>query len=449
MVSWIKISRRGTDIEMNWIYPCNLLSESHYSRSILSLFFAVLLLGLVNSCSDPSEERPSHTVRIQVAGDTILVRNSWPPSPDTARLREVSTIGMVDGPEEYLLVGFTVFTVGERGEVYVADADGIRVFSGNGETVRRVAGRGQGPNEVGRVGGMAVDQMGRLLVLDETNRRVAVFDTSGTILDNWRLPAGRPGRGQDAVVPQPEGETLIGFKEPLEPHRPVRRFPFPVFLRVDSVGHPLDTIWVPDRLKNRCPLFDDAHWRMGIWDDLRELVFPKIKVAATRGGDLIFGCPADYEIERVDRSGVYRRILFDRPAARSSRDDRESFVDEWEKAFERIGREWQWLGEPPPEEIPRFQRILAGRRGRVWVWPGMPREKVDTLGRSTYATSRTGAFDVFSPEGRFLGIVSLPPGTDFLWYRWTDTPFFSGDTVWVMRRDSMDAQYISRMIVEW
>jgi hypothetical protein len=49
------------------------------------------------------------------------------------------------------------------------------------------------------------------------------------------------------------------------------------------------------------------------------------------------------------------------------------------------------------------------------------------------------AFDVFSPEGRFLGHVKTPPS-----FRTRPEPVIRGDTVWAVTRDELDVATIVR-----
>ncbi|MGD2152629.1 MAG: hypothetical protein PVG79_05125, partial [Gemmatimonadales bacterium] len=53
------------------------------------------------------------------------------------------------------------------------------------------------------------------------------------------------------------------------------------------------------------------------------------------------------------------------------------------------------------------------------------------------------AFDVFEPNGRYLGMVRAPRG--FSTY---PTPVIRGDTVWAVVRDELDVPYITRSHIE-
>jgi hypothetical protein len=386
-----------------------------------------------------------------MVGDTIVVTTRRPPLLDTARLLPVARIGRFDGPEDYLITTVEAFGIGGYGEVYVAD-EGIRVFSADGEKVRQIARRGEGPGEVGTVSALEVDSAGRLLAIDIGNRRVAVFDTSGVILDHWRLPDGRPGYGRNAIIPAPGMQTLVQLQPVLDPTQAPQGFPRPVYIRLDSTGLVLDTIFAPARMAELCPTLDDPHYSSGFWQDIREPMFPKVKWTASRSGEFIIGCPAQYAIDRIQPDGTVRRIVLEQDPISEPRNVRRDFVESWEESLSRRNRDWRWQGPRPPERKPYFHKLIAGRAGRLWVWPGHLRESVkgEFPPFTTYwEDPTTGTFDVFEADGRFLGQVLLPEGVVYQWFPGYEAPYFSGDTVWLVRRDSLDVRYVDRMVIEW
>ena len=420
------------------------------ATSLSAFLIVAILLGLAgcgeqDTAGDP---KPSSIERI---GDTTVVTTRRPASLDTARLVRIATIGRLDGPEDFLIYRLDAFAVGWRGEVYVADG-GIRVFSPDGSEVRRIARTGQGPGEVGPVSEMEVDESGRLLAVDIRNRRVAVFDTSGVVLDHWRLPPGRPGYGRSALVPFPGKQTLLQLNPPIDPLGEPEPFPRPIYVRLDSVGMVLDTVFAPARFTEACPLLDDPHFRMSSSPDFREQFFPKVKWTAGRSGEVVIGCPANYEIDRIRPDGTVLRISHRRDPVIEPSKVTKSFVEQAETSIRGTGRDWSWKGPEPPEQKPYYHRLLVGRSGRLWVWPGHPRvpwQSPELPGKTFWLEPTTGTFDVFETDGRFLGQVPLPEGVAYRWGPPYEEPFFAGDTVWMVRRDSLDVLHIDRMLIEW
>lgn len=393
----------------------------------------------------------SELFSLQVVGDTTVITTQRPVSLDTAHLVQVTRYGRFDGPEEHLLTGIGAFAVGGYGEIYVADY-GIRVFSPDGSEVRQISRIGEGPGEVEHVTGLEVDESGRLLAADPGNRRVVVFDTSGAVLDHWRLPDGRPGYGRKAIVPIPGNETLLHLNPPLDPAGGPQTYPRPIFVRVDSSGAVLDTVFAPIRLTAGCPTIDDPHYSIGFWQDFREPLFPKVKWTASRSGEVIVGCPAEYEIDRIQPDGTVLRFSHERDPIAEPAKVRRRFVESREANPPWGNRDWHWKGPRPPENKPYYHRLIIGRGGRLWVWPGhlrIPIKRGSPPVTTGWREPTTGTFDVFDTHGRFLGPVLLPDGVVYEWYSGLEAPYFAGDTVWMVRRDSLDVRYIDRMVIEW
>jgi len=195
---------------------------------------------------------------------------------------------------------------------------------------------------------------------------------------------------------------------------------------------------------------DDPHFSSGFWQDFREPLFPKVKWTASRSGEVILGCPANYEIDRVRSDGTVLRLVHQRDPMVEPARVRRRFVEVRED--NRRDRGWLWKGPRPPEQKPYYHQLIVGRGGRLWVWPGhlqVPIKRGFPPVTTAWQDPTTGTFDVFESDGRFLGQVLLPDGVVYQWFSGVEAPFFAGDTVWTVRRDTLDVRYIDRMIIEW
>lgn len=413
----------------------------------------LLVLGFwsfIGCQGHPPNETPDSAL-VRRIGDTTFVSNSFLGRPDTAEMVEVTRVIRTDGPEDLQLFSWTQLTVGWRGEVYVADPNGVRMVSPDGGEMRWVARRGQGPSEIRSVAGMTVDSSGHLLVVDEGNRRITVFDTSGVVLDHWPLPPGRTGYGLRALTPVSGGEFLLPFFPAIEGPTWERQFPRAIYLRLDDMGAVLDTVFVPLRLHENCPFEDDGAWSQSYLGDTRTAYFPKVTWMATREGGVTLGCPTQFEFESVQPSGQVLRVSLDKSPYPTPSEERDWFVRSIEESAEVTGRAWKWTGPPPPATRPFYSRILVGRHGRIWIWPELPSSKEIVRGRETWRPARTGAFDVFDPDGTFVGSVSLPEGAQYRGstFEGLFDPFIAWDTVWIFRQDSLDVKYLSKMVIQW
>ena len=90
------------------------------------------------------------------------------------------------GPDTFNLPTDVGFSPG--GDIYVSDGYGnarVVKFSSDGTYLSEWGSRGTGPGEFGLPHGIAVDEDGRVYVVDRDNRRVQVFDGDGMFLDEW------------------------------------------------------------------------------------------------------------------------------------------------------------------------------------------------------------------------------------------------------------------------
>jgi hypothetical protein len=190
-----------------------------------------------------------------------------------------------------------------------------------------------------------------------------------------------------------------------------------------------------------------------MWQDVREQLFPKVKWTASRSGQVVLGCPAEYVIDRLQPDGTVLRISHLRDPVEEPARVRRWFPEHWEPNSPSSSRwGWQWEGPGPPEQKPYYHRLIVGRHGRLWVWPGHLLERVEygtNPVRTGWREPTTGTFDVFEADGRFLGQVHQPEGVFYEWYSGLSAPYFAGDTAWIVRQDSLDVKYIDRMIIAW
>lgn len=135
-------------------------------------------------------------------------------------LEPIVRIGaLADAPPEYLFSAIYDLEVDpEAGEVYVSDSDAqeIRVFTREGEFVRRIGGSGDGPAEfdyapafgVARDTVLAFDRTGlHIFSIDGSHIRTGRYETPGSFPQPWQVQADRIGWKMLAFefVPVPNG----------------------------------------------------------------------------------------------------------------------------------------------------------------------------------------------------------------------------------------------------
>ena len=257
----------------------------------------VVLMTLVASGCGEGTPDSSRSGSSRQLGDTTFVFSSSPPR-GTASLREVSRIGMIEGPPEYLLGTFPTFTMGPDGSFVVADGGNLRLYDRDGTNVRTIARQGQGPGEVRALTGMDVSVDELLAVLGLGNRRVSVFSLDGNLVREIRLDpaAGRPGYGRDAIQWDDEGQLWIALNAPRSGADTLRgEQQRPLFGRLIDHEEVTDTVFLPTRAwegcERRLPIFAG-----GFMEDGRLWHMPFAQWARSRMGALAFGCSASYAI---------------------------------------------------------------------------------------------------------------------------------------------------------
>jgi hypothetical protein len=103
--------------------------------------------------------------------------------------------------------------------------------------------------------------------------------------------------------------------------------------------------------------------------------------------------------------------------------------------------------QPVPARKPPYRLLYVGERGRIWVWRYTRAEKMDPAEvrepdphRPPPITWREPiVFDVFEPDGTYLGEVHMPPRTNAMVLR--------GDTIWGIRTGELDEEYVVRLVI--
>jgi len=394
------------------------------------------------------------------AGETTSVHNNTPVYTDTATLRTVMRIGRLDGPDEYTFLDIDAFTVDRRGVAYVAEDDGpLRSYDAAGRFLATVARVGGGPGEVRNVTGLTATSDGRLIARDGGNARLNVYGPGGEALDHWPLRNTRTEHGQNAVIGTAGDHVHLAINPPLATGADqVIEFPRPAFVRLGADGAALDTVFITERYVEACPVLSDGWFRRGWHEDSRVFYIPKPKWTIGSDGSLIVGCPATYEFDVRRPDGSVLRVSRIWKPLIASTEELDAFKLGLTLESRQIGLEdWSFRGPELPRARPAYDRILTATDGRIWVWPTQPRvpwelpvEAVRSgLPERFWQEPGTGAFDVFEPDGRWLGSVRIPPEWPYTPYPDTPDPFIRGDTIWAVTVDSLEVQYLSRYEVDW
>ncbi len=385
---------------------------------------------------------------IDTVGDTIVVRTMsgsiW---GDTAYLESEVSIGMLDGPDEYLLGDPRSMTVGEGGIIYVLDRQVpvIRAYGSDGTYLRDIGREGGGPGEYKRPGAIAMLPDGRLAVRDPANGRITYFNSQGDYVGQVWYPGGfntsRPLYVDTAgflhsMVLMNWGTAPWDWEYGLA--------------RVDPGAGIVDTTAVP--IWDYHPARLTAS-REGRGSTVNRVPFtPQISWSFSPLGYVVGGVSSEYRIDLVRAGQPTLRIERDWTPVRVKQEERE---EQRRQATHNMTEQypgWKWNGPPIPDVKPPFRSLFLSAEGNVWVLmsnegrPSMTeaeaREEERRTGSPQVRFTEPPAYDVFAPDGRFLGHVRVPES-----FETRPDPIVRGDTVWAVTRDELDVASVVRFRV--
>jgi hypothetical protein len=394
------------------------------------------VLGVIPSSACVEGERPgsgSWRAEWDTIGDTVVVRTvSGSVWGGPATLEEDLTIGVLEGPEELMFGAISQMAVDAEGGIYVFDRQvpALRYFDASGRYVRTLGREGSGPGEYHNdCLGLAVRSDGRVLMRDPRNARINVYEPDGSPGDHWPVASGlfAPQAMATDTADQVYLKILTGA---IEPNRPWKIG----LLHLGADGRLLDTI--PDPPIAGAPESGGG----GTFEPAKQWAWSPL-------GYMVVGVNSDYSFELRPPGRPVLRI--ERTVERVELAPEERA--EWEARNDWIRRtQGQYLSAeipPVPARKPPYRGLYIGERGRIWVWRYTVAEKMSPAevrepdpNRPPPLTWREPiVFDVFEPDGTYLGEVHLPPRTNAMVFR--------GDTIWGVRRGELDEEYVVRLVV--
>jgi hypothetical protein len=180
--------------------------------------------------------------------------------------------------------------------------------------------------------------------------------------------------------------------------------------------------------------------------------------AFSRLGYFVTAVPDRYafEILASGRSVLsVRRDVERTPVAARERDSARRYIEENMKRVEPL---WRWNGPEIPRTKAHFNNILIGDDGRIWI-PIVPESgprpgSVSGMGGRGGSVgtapprpppdpgpSRPALYDVFEPDGTYLGQVETPPRFASVFRR--------GNHIWGVELDEDDVPYVKRYRIVW
>lgn len=418
---------------------------------VFGMLSALLLILITGACaSDENSDDSRAWVAVQdTIGDTVVVRTvSGSVWGDTAELVPEVSIGLLDGPEEYMLGSIVSLARGADGTIYAMDRQvpALRVYDADG-TYRTTFGRpGDGPGEYESPdGGLNVLSDGRILLRDPANARIQVYAPDGEPLDEWRIRGGFNTSARMIVDTLDRAHTLIL----LDTEADVLDWRSGL-VQILPDGTPGDTLIAPDtgfegsRIEARFESED------GNSVSVNNVPFtPEEDTTLSPYGYFIHGISTDYTLTLDRPQGPLRisKEFSPVPVAGGEKAEEEAFAT---RNMRMTEPGWRWDGDPIPDHKPPYRGFYAGEDGTVWVrvsQPAVRRDDPDYDPGEPDAIAdewhESYVFDVFDEDGTYLGAVRAPEG-----FRTHPRPIFTRDMVLGTMRDEYDVQSIVRFGVE-
>lgn len=389
---------------------------------------AVTVAAALAAC-DRTAPNGDATLRVErdTIGDTVVVRTlAGSTGGDSVRIVEELRIGEPEGSEAYTFGQVREMAVGADGTMYVYDGAlrALRSYDSTGRFVHTIGREGGGPGEYREVIGLAVHPDGRLLLRDPRLGRIAVYTAAGEPLDSWPMQSGL--FASDMLRTDSAGyvyaRILTGAPKPGE------TWPF-ALARLDAHGAVVDTL--------PAPRWAEALVNTAIYDPTTLWTWHPF-------GYFVAAFGARYAVELRHTDGPVLRIeRAGQPVLQVPADERAELDSTFSALRQRSPGPPQPAQPSIPTTKPAIRDIATGQDGRIWVRPYMPSIPRAEAADTTSPAPRRGrrwtepiAWDVFEPDGIFLGRVPLPPRATLYAMR--------GDRLWGTVRDDDDVPYLVR-----
>ena len=359
-----------------------------------------------------SDQQPFRSVR----ADTDVVENgergSW---TQAGILEEVLRIGRPDGAQPYLFSHIDPVAVTSTGSVYAYDRKfkEFRLFDSTGTFVQRFGRLGSGPGEFrDLMGAVATDSS--VVGWDAVGRRMVWFRSDGTPLMDRALASAYAMFGERTLLADTLGMLYVRVKEGL--------------MRIDRTGAPAGLVPFPGG--------EDSTPTGGMFlPRMRWNLFPDGRFAWGKSDAYSILVPAAHNRWlRITRSIAPDEI------AQPEREDYDA-LSQW---LTRTRPRSVGFKTPPPvpKTRPYFEGIERDVKGRIWVLRQVGSHRIElpesppVPGQPRLPWANDFEYDVFGPDGAFLGRVPLKPSVK--------VKAIHGDDVWAAAKDDNGIEFIVR-----
>jgi hypothetical protein len=407
-----------TDQRKESAMPRRVLARFALTASSIVSPIALFLLTACGATGDRGVGIWTGTIDTLASGQVVVTNPevpSWAPGSGW-RITEEVRIGKVDGEGPDLFGRIYSLAVDRGGRIWVLEGQSqeLRVFSAAGEYIRTVGRRGGGPGEFSNALRIDLAPDGNLWVMDPRNNRLSVIDTAGRYLD------GKTVAGGFMMLPWPGGFDNAGrYYSPAPRYAPSFGLPL---VRHDAAMVPLDTVEADPRdpkVRADFTIQEGGLTRVSAGVPFQGGLLTKFSPAGTYWSLLT----DEYRLQEYTIEGdtlrTITRAFTPLPVTAADREQAREDL----KWFTDQGGHVDWSKIPSTK--PRANNLYFDDEGNIWV-------------AVLSASSEVGReFDIFDPEGRYLGVVELPFKLQL-----GRAPIFRDGVLYGIAVDELEVQYV-------
>jgi hypothetical protein len=396
-------------------------------RRILVAAWALASGIVIVGASGCAREAPASgwggTVDTLASGQIVVYNPAgsvWAPGSGWT-VREDVRVGTLEGTGPDMFGEITDFEVDAYGRFWLFEgqAQDLRVFDASGRFVRTVGRQGEGPGEFNRVIGMDWGPDGHLWLADPSNNRLSVVDTTGAFV------ASHPTIGGVVVQPWPGGFDASGHFYTYGIDTAQEDGFGLVMVRYGRDLQPVDSV-APPEFPGERETFElrkeDNWWITGV------PFSPRLEWRLARDGTYWAGLTSEYRIFQLSWEGdTLRSVRREYEALPVTAGDLEAAREDLKWFIEAGGKpDWSRI----PQVKPAFEDFILDDESNLWV---QLVTEGDEEGRR---------FDVFDPEGRYLGEVTTPFGVEFY-----PPPIIRAGYLYAVTEDELEVPFAVRAAI--
>jgi len=325
-------------------------------------YLIILSIFLLSFCSSHKEGEWRGAIKNE--NGVTIVKNPDEPmyNKEIIIFQEEMSIGKISSPAEVSVGDIMCFTVDDKGNVFIGDGENycIEVFNKNGQHLRTIGKKGQGPGEF-------TSPPAKIQLTPKNEIMVSGNSLKFFSIDGWFL----------------------------------RTFKNPIFLFSNVLMGADGQLYIyraefdgKEKIYRMIPPYEKYEILVSVEAE-RTTPPPRLRYAIVSGDKLAWGFSTEYRIYISDKQGKIIRIIEkEHKPLPLTIDWKSKYLNSLPKGFPKKGHNFR-------KYFPAFDYFFADDEGRLFVKTFEKEESTEKY-----------IFDVFDPEGRYLTKTALKVGRE-------------------------------------